>query len=92
MEKLKLAYKTINMSSAQIRQRLYEYIRFADEKKVKAIYTMLEEEIKEKHEVWTEAFLTEMKFRAKEMESGKLKGKSRKEVANRVQALIKGKR
>ena len=45
------------MSTTQIRHRLYEYIRFADEKKVKAIYTIVEEEIKEKQEVWNNAFI-----------------------------------
>ena len=40
-------------------QRLWaEYIRFAEEK-VKAIYTIVEEEIKEKQEVWNNAFVKE---------------------------------
>ena len=78
------------MSSAQIRQRLYEYIRFADEKKVKAIYTMLEDEIEEKHELWTASFAAEMETRAKEMESGKVKGTDRKDVSRKAQGLLKG--
>jgi len=35
------------MSTAAIRERLYDYIRVADDKKVRAIYTMLEDTIVE---------------------------------------------
>ena len=40
------------MTTSKIRSKLYEYIRVAEDKKVKAIYTMLEEEIEESHEYW----------------------------------------
>jgi hypothetical protein len=76
------------MSTIQIRQSLYEYIRFADEKKVKAIYTIVEEEIKEKHEVWNAAFTKEMQRRADQIESGKVKGKTREEVVSKAKALL----
>jgi hypothetical protein len=76
------------MSTIQIRQSLYEYIRFADEKKVKAIYTIVEEEIKEKHEIWNAAFTKEMQLRANEIESGKVKGKTREEVVSKAKALL----
>jgi hypothetical protein len=33
------------MTTAAIRERLYDYIRVADDKKVKAIYTLLEDQI-----------------------------------------------
>jgi len=79
------------MSSEQIRQRLYEYIRFADDKKVKAIYTMVEEEIEEKHELWTESFTSEMQRRVKDIETGKVKGRSRAVVGKKAQALLKNK-
>jgi len=76
------------MSATEIRHWLYEYIRFADEKKVKAIYTIVEDEIKEKHEVWNAAFTKEMQRRSKDMESGKVKGKSRIDVSKSVKALL----
>jgi hypothetical protein len=79
------------MSSTQIRQRLHEYIRFADKKKVKAIYTMLENEIEEKHEIWTEAFVAEMERREIEIESGKINAKSRQQVNQKARALLKRK-
>ena len=37
------------MNTATIRQRLHGYLETADEKKVKAIYTMLEDEINQQH-------------------------------------------
>ena len=62
------------MTSIAIRNRLFEYIRFADEKKIKAIYTIVEEEINEKHDIWTKEFIAEMQKRSYELESGKVKG------------------
>ncbi len=33
------------MTTSAIREKLYDYIRVADDKKIKAIYMMLEDEI-----------------------------------------------
>jgi hypothetical protein len=77
------------MSTTDIRHKLFEYIRFADEKKVKAIYVILEDEINEKHDVWTKEFTDEMVRRTKEMESGKVKGISKNEVFKKADALTK---
>jgi hypothetical protein len=77
------------MSTTDIRQKLHEYIRIADERKIKAIYVILEDEINEKHDIWTKEFTEEMVRRAKEMESGKVKGISKKEVFKKADALIK---
>ncbi|HMT75716.1 MAG TPA: hypothetical protein PKA77_16700 [Chitinophagaceae bacterium] len=40
------------MNTADVRERLYDYIRVADDKKVKAIYMMLEDEITEELKWW----------------------------------------
>lgn len=40
------------MNTGTIRERLYDYIRVADDKKVKAIYTMLEDTITEEVKWW----------------------------------------
>jgi hypothetical protein len=39
------------MSTAEIRQKLFEYIRMADDRKVKAIYTIVESEIEEETDI-----------------------------------------
>jgi hypothetical protein len=77
------------MSTAAIRQKLQEYIRFADDKKVKAIYVILENEIEEKHEEWSKEFEDEILRRIEDYESGKDKGISRREVTRKVEALAK---
>ena len=76
------------MTATAIRQRLHEYIRFADEKKVKAIYTMIEEEVNEKHDIWTKEFTKMMEKRANDLESGKVKGKSWDEVLKKSETLL----
>ena len=42
------------MTTANIRHKLYDYIRMAEDKKVKALYTMLEEEIGEADDHWND--------------------------------------
>ena len=63
------------MTTATIRQKLHEYINIADDKKVKAIYTMVEDEIIDRLELWEDqAYLKELDKRVSELESGKTKG------------------
>lgn len=63
------------MTSAAIRQKLYEYIRFADDKKVKAIYTVFADEVNDVAEWWEDKKLLEKIARTDaDMESGKDKG------------------
>jgi hypothetical protein len=42
--------KFVNMNSATIRDRLYDYNRVADDKKIKAIYMILKDDIAEESE------------------------------------------
>lgn len=77
------------MSTADIRHKLVEYIRFADDKKVKAIYIILEKEIDEKHEEWSKEFEDEILRRIDDYESGKTKGISHEEFLKKANARIK---
>ena len=62
------------MTTANIRHKLYDYIRMAEDKKVKALYTMLEEEIEEAHDHWNDkAFVAELQKRSVDYKSGRLK-------------------
>ena len=79
------------MKTTEIRQKLFDYIRVADEKKVRAIYTMVESEIQEDADLWTDEFLDEMNKRASEFESGKVKGYSWEEVKARARQFAKNK-
>jgi len=68
------------MSTVAIRQKLHRYIETAQDKKVKAIFAMVEDEIEEDSVVWTDKFLSELKKRASDFESGKVKGRTWEEV------------
>ncbi len=62
------------MTTAAIREKLYDFIRVADDKKVKAIYTILEDQITETNEWWKdEAFVKEMDEGFEAWASGKEK-------------------
>ena len=76
------------MNAAAIRDRLYDYIRIADDKKIKAIYMMLEDEIAEETEWWNNtALVAELEKEYAAWESGKDKGYSfadiKAEIASR---------
>ena len=60
------------MTTTKIRHKLYDYIRVAEDKKIKAIYTMLEEEIEGSYDYWSDKnFLDELNKRSEDFKSGK---------------------
>ncbi|KAA8483392.1 putative addiction module component [Arcticibacter tournemirensis] len=73
------------MEVTVIRDRLFDYIRYADEKKVKAIYTMVEEEINERIDLWGDKnLLKEIDMRLDEYESGTIKTSTWEEVKQKA--------
>jgi hypothetical protein len=81
------------MTTETIRERLHEYIRFADDKKVNAIYTMVEDEIVEELDLWEDKdFLNELKERLDDIESGNDVGLSWDEVKIKARSELKTKR
>jgi len=65
------------MNTDEIRQKLYEYIRVADDKKVKAIFTMLEAQVDEITHWWEdEEVIAELDRRSAALKSGEDKGSS----------------
>ena len=83
------------MTTSAIRKQLHTYLDVANDKKVKAIYALLEDDIADKIEVsdhWNDPeFVGEMNRRVAEMESGKVKGRSWEEVHNKVRKNAKTK-
>jgi hypothetical protein len=74
------------MTTAAIREKLYEYIRVADDKKLKAIYTILESEIEEETEWWkNEAFVNELDKEYDAWKKGDEKGYTLEEVEASIQ-------
>ena len=69
------------MTTSLIREKLYDFIKVADDKKVKAIYMMLEDEITEKAEWWKDKeFMKELDSRYNAWVTGKEKGYTLDEV------------
>ena len=60
------------MTTAAIRQKLYEYIRIADEKKVKAIFTMVEAELNDFDWASDEEFVAMLDKRSDDYKTGKV--------------------
>lgn len=66
---------TAKTSATAIRTRLYDYIRIADDKKLHAIYQLLEPQIEEPYEWWKDKkILAEFDERCKALETGEDKG------------------
>jgi hypothetical protein len=72
------------MSTLEIKRKLFDYIRNADNRKVKAIYTIIESEIQEDKNVWTDDFVEELNKRSSELEIGKVSGFTWEEVKTRA--------
>lgn len=77
------------MSTIEIRKRLFDYIRDADDLKVQAIYKMIENQVQTREDIWTDAFTEEMESRVTEFEETKMAGIRWDDVKNRAEKLIK---
>jgi len=78
------------MKTVELRKKLHNYIDIAQEKKLKAIYTMVEDEIGESYDHWSdEDFVKEMNRRMSELETGKIKGYEWNEVKKKALKKIK---
>ncbi|MEJ7680594.1 MAG: hypothetical protein WKG06_22620 [Segetibacter sp.] len=76
------------MSTAEIREKLYNYIRVADDKKINAIYTLLEDEITENFEWWKDkAILQDFDKRYDDYKSSSSKAYSLVEVEASIEEL-----
>ncbi|MGI8951699.1 MAG: hypothetical protein ACR2FN_08960 [Chitinophagaceae bacterium] len=74
------------MTSTNIRQKLHDYIRVAEDRKLRAIYTMLEDEI-ETYDYWNDkAFVSELNKRSADYKNGKVKAvpwkKAKEQILN----------
>jgi hypothetical protein len=59
------------MNTATIRKKLYEYIKVTDDGKVRAIYTIIENDVIEPYEWWNDnELLTELDHRSEQIKSG----------------------
>ena len=80
------------MTTAVIREKLHDLIDTADDEQVKAVYSIFESKIAEKYDHWEdEEFLTDLKSRIDDYESGVDKGMSWEEVKLKARSEFKAK-
>lgn len=79
-------------SEASIRAKLYDFIRFADNKKVNALYHLLEDDIEDTANWWeNKDFVHELDDRYRKLESGEDAGMSLKQLESSINSLRKKK-
>ncbi|MCO6497879.1 MAG: hypothetical protein J5I50_09475 [Chitinophagaceae bacterium] len=78
------------MDTATIRKKLHDYIRTADDKKVKAIYTMLEDTIEAETNWWEDKrIVSELEERYRAWNTGEEKGYLMSDIDKEVIRLKK---
>ena len=76
------------MTIEVIRERLYDYLKVADDKKIEAIYTLLENDIMEHTQWWNdEAFINELDKEYTAWENGSEKGYTLEEIEEKFSDL-----
>lgn len=80
------------MQALTIREKLYDYIRVADDKKIKAIYTMLENDVEDTIDWWKDKKFTQaLEKEFQDWKSGKVKGSSLAEIEAKIKGEPKAK-
>ena len=77
------------MNTTNIRQRLQNYLEVADDKKVKALYIMMEEDIKESNVEYSDELKAELDNRYASYKSGKAKMVTAAESKRRINKILK---
>jgi hypothetical protein len=80
------------MTTTVIRQKLFDYLKIVDDKKLKAIYTMVEDDINTVANDWDEDFMKELERRSKSFSDGTLKTYSWEETKRAASKKLKAKR
>ena len=81
--------KRFIMNTTSIRQKLHNYLEVADDKKIKAIYTMMEETINETAVEYTSEFKAELDRRYAAYSNGSESAVTAAESKKRIQKLLK---
>ncbi len=79
------------MTTKDIREKLVKYLQVADDKKVKAIYIMVEDEINTSENDWDENFVEELDKRRKSFLNGNAKMYSWEETKQAAAERVKTK-
>ncbi len=80
------------MSTSAIREKLVDYLQVADEEKIRAIYTMLEDEINTPINDWDENFIKDLERRSKSFTEGIAKTYTWEETKAAARKRVKSRR
>jgi putative addiction module component (TIGR02574 family) len=80
--------KSVEMNTTSIRQKLHNYLEVADDKKLKAIYTIVEDAIQESEVEYTDEFKAELDRRFTAYSNGTEKTFTAEESKERIMKLI----
>ena len=81
--------KVLGMQTSKLREKRTEYIKVADDKKIVALYTLLEDEIESEYKWFEdEAFIAELEEDARKIDSGEEKVLTEEEAFAMFQAPI----
>jgi putative addiction module component (TIGR02574 family) len=80
------------MTTAAIRKKLVNYMQVADDKKVKAMYALFEDDIEQEGLEYTDELKTELDKRYADYKSGKAKMITAEESKKRIQKVLKAAR
>lgn len=76
------------MTTTSIRQKLHSYLEVADDKKIKAMYIMLEDDIEEFSFEYSDELKNELDKRLEDLKSGKSKTISAEDSKKRIDKII----
>jgi hypothetical protein len=80
------------MTTIVLRKKLTDYLQIADDKKIKAIYTMVEDEINTIANDWDKDFIGELDRRSEGFQNGTAKTYSWKETKSAATKRVRSKR
>lgn len=80
------------MNTGNIRQQLHNYLEVADDKKVKALYTMMEDDIKESAIEYSDELKAELDSRYASYKNGSAKMITAAESKKRINKLLNRKK
>lgn len=80
------------MTTTVLRQRLHNYLDVADDKKIKAIYTIMEEQIEAFDEEYSDAFKAELDSRYAAYKSARAEVVTARESKKRISEILNAKR
>lgn len=77
------------MDTAAIRQQLHNYLEVADDKKIKALYTIIEKDIQENEFEYSDELKSELDKRYSEYKNGTAEMITAAESKKRIEKILK---